>query len=249
MSGSIPISDQKILCTCSGNRCALPDCRRILVEGKTEYDSPSLLGFMAHIVGENPGSARYNADMPIEEKNSYNNLLLLCGSCHKKIDDQENTYTVEKLHEIKKEHEKWIVESTEIEVTKVTFVELEMVTRYLLTDQVSTTDSYTLVPPKEKIKKNELSSTTERLITRGLTEVKQVGQFIDGSTDMEFGDRLKQGFVIEYQRLRTEENLRGDDLFNTLLEFASGNSTGFRKKAAGLSVLVYLFEKCEVFEK
>ena len=248
MSGSIPVSDQKILCTYSGNRCALPDCRRILVEGKTEYDSASLLGFMAHIVGENPGSARYNTDIPIKEKNSYNNLLLLCGSCHKKIDDQENTYTVEKLHEIKKEHEKWIIDSTKNQVINVTFSELDVVTKYLASNQIISESSYVLIPPKEKITKNELSASTEGLMTMGLTRVKQVGQFIEKSPDIQFGERLTSGFVNEYKNLKNG-GLKGDELFTALLEFAGGNDSDFKKRAAGLTVLVYLFEKCEVFEK
>lgn len=248
MSGHIPIADQKILCTFSGNRCAMPDCRKILVEGKTEYDSAVLLGFMAHIVGEKPGSARYVDDMPIEEKNSYNNLLLLCGSCHKKIDGQDGTYTVEKLHKIKKEHEKWIIESTEKQIIDVTFSELNIVTKYLASDQISSEGSYVLVPPKEKIKKNELSASTEGLITMGLTQVKQVGRFIAESPDMYFGERLKSGFVNEYEKLKGE-GLKSDDLFTALLEFARGNETDFKKRAAGLAVLVYLFEQCEVFEK
>ena len=248
MSGPIPIPDQKILCTCSGNRCALPDCRRILVEGKTEYDSAALLGFMAHIVGENPDSARYSKDMPIKEKNSYNNLLLLCGSCHKKIDNQENTYTVEKLHKIKQEHEKWIIDATKNQVIHVTFAELDIVTKYLASDQIQSEESYIVIPPKEKIRKNTLSASIEGLITMGLTKVNQVGKFIDGTPDMQFGERLKSGFVNEYNNLKNA-GLKGDELFTALLEFAGGNDSDFKKRAAGLTVLVYLFEKCEVFEK
>lgn len=249
MSGQIPLRDQKILCTRSGNRCANPSCQQELVINKTGSDKESLVAQMAHIKGEKAGAPRYDSDMTDKQRNSYENLILLCNRCHKMIDDQPNTYTVEALLEMKQNHEKWILESTEKEIINVTFAELEVTTKYLISNQVETTDSYTLVPPKEKIRKNELSSSTERLITMGLTGVKQVGQYIEGSTDMEFGDRLKQGFVIEYQRMRNEEKLIGDGLFNALLEFASGKSNDFRKRAAGLSVLVYLFEKCEVFEK
>lgn len=249
MSGPISQRDQRRLWGKSGNRCALPDCRKLLVVDKTETDDESIIGQMAHVKGEKFGAARYDSMMDENMRNVYDNLILLCSNCHKIIDDQPNTYTAEQLLEIKNNHEKWIIESTEKEITNVTFAELEIVTKYLLSNQVNTSDSYLLIPPKEKIQKNELSSSTERLITRGLTEVKQVGQFIERSPDMEFGERLKQGFVSEYQRLRNVEKLKGDDLFNTLLNFASNHNKDFRSRAAGLSVLVYLFEKCEVFEK
>ena len=83
----------------------------------------------------------------------------------------------------------------------------------------------------------------------GLTQAKHVAEFIGNSPDAHFGDRLKEGFVSEYKRLLNEDGLKGDDLFSALLDFASAGKGEFRIRAAGLGVLVYLFEKCEVFEK
>ncbi|PKP60386.1 MAG: HNH endonuclease [Candidatus Altiarchaeales archaeon HGW-Altiarchaeales-1] len=249
MSENIPLTDIKILCIRSGNRCAFPGCNTILVQNSTQFDKESIIGEITHIKGKRPGSARYDPAMSDKERNSYNNLILLCNNHHQLIDDQKMTYTIEKLHAIKNQHEKWVIESRDKEVINVTFSELNVVTKYLVSGQVILDDSYTIIPPKEKIKKNELSSTTEQSITIGLIQVKQVSQFIDKCPDIEFGERLKQGFVTEYKRLKNEECLKGDDLFNALLDFASGGNNDFIYKAAGLSVLVYLFEKCEVFEK
>lgn len=248
MSGNISSKDQRILCTKSGNRCAMPQCRKELVIAKTENDPPVIIGEMAHIKGEKPGTARYDPNMTNNERNCYDNRIFVCRDCHKIIDDQPNTYTVEKLHEIKKQHENWVIESTKKEVINVTFAELSVVTKYLVSGQFMPSDSYTVVPPRDKIRKNILSSTTEQLIIMGITQVRQVSSFIDKCPDIEFGERLRQGFVEEYERLKNEEGLVGDDLFNALLDFSSGGSNDFRNRAAGLAVLVYLFEKCEVFE-
>ncbi len=251
MSSYISITDQKILCIKSGNRCAIPTCHKELVIDRTENDRDSIIGVMAHIKGEKIGSARFDPNMTDEQRNCCDNLILLCSNCHKVFDDQYNTYTVEKLREIKSNHEKWVRESTEKEVINVTFSELNIVTKYLVSGQFTPGESYTLtlIPPKEKIKKNELSATTEKLIIMGQIQVRQVAHFIDNCPDIEFGERLKQGFVSEYEKFLNKGRLRGDDLFNALLDFASGRSNNFINKAAGLSVLVYLFEKCEVFEK
>ena len=73
-------------------------------------------------------------------------------------------------------------------------------------------------------------------------------KYIDDNPDQEFGERLKEGFVKEYRKLVQTEDLRSDLLFESLLEFSSGGSSDFKRKAAGLSVLSYLFEKCDVFE-
>lgn len=249
MSSQIPKKDWKILCSKSGGRCAILTCHKELVVNKTENDQHSIIGVGAHIKGEKAGSARYDSSMTDKQRNCYDNLILLCGNCHKMIDDQPNTYTIERLHEIKSQHERWIIKSTEREVINVTFSELNVVTKYLVSGRFVPSDSYTIIPPREKIKKNELSSTIERLITMGLTQVEQVSHFINRCPDIEFGEHLKRGFVLEYERLKNTEGLKGDDLFNALLDFASGRSNDFKQKAAGLAVLVYLFEKCEVFEK
>ena len=38
---------------------------------------------------------------------SYSNLVLLCADDHKRIDDQPDVFTIDKLHQLKTEHETW----------------------------------------------------------------------------------------------------------------------------------------------
>jgi hypothetical protein len=249
MSGSILVRDQKILCLRSGNRCAIPDCRRILAVNKTPKDRESIVGEMAHVKGEKYGSARYDSNMTDKERNCYENLIYLCDNHHHIVDDQPNTYTAERLHQIKKDHEAWVDECLGQQMINVTFAELAVITKYLASDQPILEDSYMLIPPKDKINKNKLSSKSEKLITMGMIQIKQVAKYLDSSLDVEFGERLKHGFFVEYERLKNEEHLSGDDLFEGLRVFAIDGRTDFRENAASLAVLVYLFEKCDVFEK
>ena len=249
MSGNIPLKQQKLVCLKSGNRCAMPDCRKELVLDGTKNDPPAIIGIIAHIKGEKPGSPRYDPSMTPKERNSCENLILICGDCHTKIDNQPNTYTAEKLYKIKHEHENYILESTKNEIVNITFAELNIITKYLISGQYATSYKLTVIPPKDKIKKNNLSGRIETLITTGLIQAKQVADYINQSPDINFGERLKQGFVDKYEQLKHEENMYGEDLFNVLLDFSCGGSNDFRKKAAGLAVLVYLFEKCDVFKK
>ena len=87
------------------------------------------------------------------------------------------------------------------------------------------------------------------MITLGLGKFKEVEAFVQhvASIDPTFPERLRDGFVVEYNRL-SADGFQGDSLFEGLREFANGGSTEFRKQAAALAVLVYLFQKCEVFE-
>ncbi len=88
-------------------KCAI--CKENVIYENDDNDI-SLFGEVAHIIGENDGSARFNARISIEHRNSSENLILLCSNHHTIIDKKENLveYSVEKLHQIKENYFFWI---------------------------------------------------------------------------------------------------------------------------------------------
>ncbi|MCA1604093.1 MAG: hypothetical protein LC775_01080 [Acidobacteria bacterium] len=70
-------------------------------------DDPSVNIQIAHINGLNPGSARYDEHLPVEKRNSFGNLLLLCQAHHGPVDDKskEDKYTKKVLLGWKKDRE------------------------------------------------------------------------------------------------------------------------------------------------
>jgi hypothetical protein len=93
---------------------------------RTETDDESVVGEIAHIVARdedgNTAARAVNsistADQTrfkvlIDNRNKYGNLILLCRIHHKQVDDQPNTFTVDKLLEQKKGHELWVKSSLE----------------------------------------------------------------------------------------------------------------------------------------
>lgn len=243
---NIPQYVIKTLWAKSGGRCAL--CKREVILSEEE-NNPSPIGEMAHIKGLNPGAPRYDPNMSDEERNSYGNLILLCPTCHTKIDKKPNSYTVEKLIKIKMEHERRVEEQLKDMLPEVTFAELEVITKYLTSASVSNYgQNFEVIPPKEKIKRNGLSEEVENLITMGMLGIDQIKEYLNKNPDINFSDRLRNGFVDKYIDLKNE-GLDGDDLFYELLNFASINSKDFKIRAAGLKILTYFFEICEVFEK
>lgn len=104
----MPASDKsrKILWAKSGNRCAF--CRVKLVVEKTEVDSESVVGEECHIVSGAPTGPRHDASYPNEKIDSVDNLILLCATHHKMVDDQQETYTASVLSSIKRNHETWV---------------------------------------------------------------------------------------------------------------------------------------------
>jgi hypothetical protein len=64
-----------------------------------------VVGQECHIVGENPGAARFLEDFP--DRETYSNAILLCGDHHKLVDDPQSRdgYPAQLLRAMKAEHE------------------------------------------------------------------------------------------------------------------------------------------------
>jgi hypothetical protein len=89
----------KRLYAVSGNRCAFPKCDAPLVhEGK-------VTGRICHIQGATRGSARYNEKQSDEDRHGFQNLILMCPLHHDVIDADEVAYTVDRLCQLKADHE------------------------------------------------------------------------------------------------------------------------------------------------
>ncbi len=105
---AVPLREQRILLQRSGNRCAFPHCRRVLTAEDSPPDRAIILGEIAHIVAESPDGPRGDSPLSLTERNTYENLILLCNVHHQQIDDQPQTYTIERLQQIKHDHEAWV---------------------------------------------------------------------------------------------------------------------------------------------
>jgi hypothetical protein len=105
---AIGIRTIKMLWGRSGNRCAV--CKTDVVQDPIESDdNEAIVGDMAHIIARKDTFTRgdYGALSP-GERDSYSNLIILCKTHHKQVDDQPAYFTVERLREIKVAHETWV---------------------------------------------------------------------------------------------------------------------------------------------
>ncbi len=245
-----PLKDVKILYSRAAGRCAVPACRIELVKEGTEHDETKQIGKIAHIVGHSDDGPRGDPKYSRDKLDTYENWILLCPNHHDEYDAQPKTYTTKYLRQIKSDHEHWVRSTLVSEVRNVGFAELEIVTKAILSRELEPSNDYAVVPPKEKMERNGLTNQVHKLLSMGLIKSSEVKNFIQHISiqDSSFPERLKSGFLEEYSRLKQEE-IQGDELFNAMHEFSSGGSNDFLEKAAGLAVLSYLFECCEVFEK
>ena len=106
-------TDLRILFQRSGNRCAFPGCNNQLDFPANQQDGAVVLSEVCHIVSRAKHGPRFDDALPMEERDKYENLILLCREHHTIVDRQPATYTAERLREIKSKHEQLLSEAIE----------------------------------------------------------------------------------------------------------------------------------------
>lgn len=67
-------------------------------------ENASVVGVICHIHARRAGGARFDNTLPLKLRQSEENLILLCGTHHKVIDDNPTDYDAQTLREIKAAH-------------------------------------------------------------------------------------------------------------------------------------------------
>lgn len=109
MSGKANLSetDTYMLWGRAAGRCEFAGCNKILYRD-TYSMKPLNLADRAHIVARKAGAARGNAEKSAELVSDPRNVMLLCKDCHKRIDTNENDFSIELLQDMKAKHERRI---------------------------------------------------------------------------------------------------------------------------------------------
>ena len=243
-------ADRALLWAHSGALCGYPECRVICVLQANDNDPSAVIEQIAHIEANSHSGPRANPNLSQQERNSYENLILLCPTHHVLVDAQASTYTVEMLRTWKAAQETRYHGFLAQAMPDITFTALEQITNVLVNGEQLPLSPITVIPPQEKIVRNGLTERSSRLFNMGLLQIQQVQDYVEttGSRDRTFVMRLTSGFIGEYQQQR-QAGLQGDALFAAMFRFSTQGRTEFQYQSAGLAVLVYLFERCEVFEQ
>jgi uncharacterized protein YecT (DUF1311 family) len=96
----------KALFAKSGNQCAYPGCSLPLVD-----DQNILVAEVCHINAVKKQDARWDGAVDADFLRSYENLILLCHGHHKRIDSLAGKYPVERLQEMRRNHEDTVLTS------------------------------------------------------------------------------------------------------------------------------------------
>lgn len=252
MGQRITASATKRLWARSGGECYHPDCTEDLIRDDEENWESYHIGEQAHIHphSEN-GGPRSGGDMPMERRKKVENFILLCPTHHREIDKApDGKYPIERLFEWKYEHEKEIRKAIQSRIPNINHAQLNVVVNHLLDSNITYNSDNKLTKISDKIKKNGFSKNIKPIIKTGLTQSKTVEKFLNDMQGINpnFVDRLASHFVEAYQHV-SEQDLSPDDAFDEMLYVACHNSHHRKYHAAGAAVVVYFFEKCDIFKK
>lgn len=135
---AISDGDAKLLWGRAAGICSNPDCRADLTAVLEEARSYNV-GEMAHIIARSEQGPRGTTGSGAD---TYENLVLLCPTCHRHIDKSpEGTFTVEQLHGWKNDHE-LAIRSLFSDKTFETFEELKRQVAMLLIDNNSAWENF-----------------------------------------------------------------------------------------------------------
>jgi hypothetical protein len=233
----------------SGGVCAFPKCgKHLTYEAKVGEDT--YVAEAAHIRGDKPTAARYDASMTENERNSVQNLIFMCTDHHTIIDKVEADWPTATLQALKATHEDRVRQAMEAAFADISFPELARSISWVTSQSPASNGTFDLVTPDEKIKKNSLSNGSRHVVAAGMMSRATVAAYVAAETqlDSDFPERLKAGFLSEYYSLRAAGH-QGDELFELMCSFAQRGLRNNADRTAGIAVLIYLFEICDVFEK
>src|SRR5262249_52772425 len=138
----------------SGNQCAHPDCSQSLIIDATTASGAMVVGKICHIHAASDKGPRADPDLPPKERDSPNNLILLCPTHHDIVDGQHETYPPDLLRQWKQRRERSQRAADIATINDLGFNELETAARSLLNSVPAPVGNLVVIHPKEKMEKN-----------------------------------------------------------------------------------------------
>ncbi len=88
----------------SSGYCCNPSCHKELIP-IFENGTITSIDELAHIIAQKEKGARGKDELPLSQRDEFENLIVLCPSCHTIVDKNPQTFTVDVLKKWKKDHE------------------------------------------------------------------------------------------------------------------------------------------------
>lgn len=104
---SISTKVQRKLWASSGGYCGNPGCHCELLPF---FESGKITNIeeMAHIIGQKEDGPRGDDELPLNERDEFENIILLCPTCHTMVDKNPELFSKETIIQWKKNHQESI---------------------------------------------------------------------------------------------------------------------------------------------
>jgi hypothetical protein len=104
---SISHKTQRLLLARSGGYCQNPQCNVDLYPSFQDGTITNIAE-LAHIIAQKEDGPRGKSTTPLSDRDDYDNIILLCSSCHTMIDKNPDKYSLSTLRTWKANHEERI---------------------------------------------------------------------------------------------------------------------------------------------
>lgn len=203
MSRNYSDSTLKKLFSLSGNICAFKSCNSKIID---EFES--IIGEISHIEGEKLGSARYNSNMTDHQRNSFENLILLCSTHHTQIDKNQEFYSVSYLKEMKSQHENKYKNNNYEIPSKI----LDIVKVSVNTDEYSLERAHNYLNLSKALKNNET-------IKLWYEKFEYIFKWLKISSPIKSHERLILNDILDrILQIKANDNKKFEDLLITFLD-------------------------------
>ena len=98
---------RRLLLSRSGGYCMNPTCNFDLF---VHFNSGAVSSVeeLAHVIAERNAGPRGDSSLPANQRDEYDNIIVLCPTCHRLVDKNVGQFPVELLRQWKQEHEETI---------------------------------------------------------------------------------------------------------------------------------------------
>jgi len=224
--GIITIVRRKLWAS-SGGFCGKPDCHADLFPFFESGEITSIEE-LAHIIGQKKKGPRGDNPLPISERDEFENIILLCPTCHTIIDKNPKLYPDDTVKQWKADHEKSIANI--FQVPK--FESREDVKKYLRPKLAENKTIFDKYGPHSENAINEQMATElmwEKLaIQKILPNNRKIEAVVDQNQDLLEANEFRLFIEFKLHREGFEYNKISGDVNSTVPTFPNGFENIFK---------------------
>jgi hypothetical protein len=218
---SISTEVKRKLLASSGGYCGKPDCHADLFPF---FESREITNIeeLAHIIGQKDKGPRGKNELPLNQRDEFENIILLCPNCHTTIDKKPQLFPIDNIIQWKKNH----TESIKNIFSVPMFNSREEAMKYLrllFAENKAIFDKYGPHSENAKYKQMETELMWEKQsIQKLIPNNRKIEAAIEQNKELLQGNEFSQFIEFKLHREGFEYNKISGDVNSTVPTFPEG---------------------------